>query len=174
MDKKDDIFIKLQIEKGHQSGDLMLGVYFDRNAPNFLAREDSISWSPTFKELDFIVETFEMIAKSKIKHQGQDNSVNNDKPNYYKNAKEPRYVKNKSEKDLGETKKNNIEIEEEISPSKQEETEKPIFVQANEETIEEALKTKEANQDEDLKAGSDKKIVVDRVLKQKIKDKKSA
>ncbi len=61
----ENVFVKLQIEKSPQSGGLILTISFDRNAPNFSIDKDIISWSPTFDELDFVIETFEIISKKR-------------------------------------------------------------------------------------------------------------
>jgi len=63
MDRDDNVFIKLQIEKSRHAGGLMLTINFDKNAPNFSIDKDRIRWAPTFEELDFVIETFEIISK---------------------------------------------------------------------------------------------------------------
>ena len=65
MNTTDSVFIKIQIEKSKHSGDLLLNINFDKDAPNFLINNDTICWSPTLEELDFVFETFEVISKNK-------------------------------------------------------------------------------------------------------------
>jgi hypothetical protein len=64
MEKKDNLFIKVQLEKSPQSGNLMINIYFDKNAPNFFYTNDTINWYPTMSELAFINETFTLINKT--------------------------------------------------------------------------------------------------------------
>ncbi len=63
MGNKDNLFIKLQLEKDQYTGRLFLRVYFDRNAPNITIQNELISWNPTQAELSFIQETFELITR---------------------------------------------------------------------------------------------------------------
>ncbi len=65
MDKNENVFIKLQIEKNHSSGDLILVLNFDKNAPNFSMDKDMMRWYPTFEELDLVMETYEIASKRK-------------------------------------------------------------------------------------------------------------
>ena len=63
MEKKDNLFIKVQLEKEQHTGKLLLNIYFDKNAPNFFYTNDAISWYPTIDEIDFINETSTLINK---------------------------------------------------------------------------------------------------------------
>jgi len=80
MDKNENVFIKLQIEKDHSSGDLMLILNFDKNAPNFLMDKDTIRWSPTSEELDLVMETYEITSKKKNRGERYDEEVRNTSP----------------------------------------------------------------------------------------------
>ena len=64
MTKNQNTYVKLQIEKDQNSGGLALNVRFDKNAPNFNVEKDTISWSPTLEEIDFVNEAFDMIGRS--------------------------------------------------------------------------------------------------------------
>ena len=63
MEKKENLFIKVQLEKEQHTGELILNIYFDKNAPNFFFTNDTISWYPTIDEIDFINETSSLISK---------------------------------------------------------------------------------------------------------------
>ena len=62
MKKNENIFISLQIQKDLTSKKLFFSVQFDKNAPNFSTEHDTIIWCPTFNEIDFIAEAFELIG----------------------------------------------------------------------------------------------------------------
>jgi hypothetical protein len=61
----DHIYIKLEIEKDPNTGQLMILTRFDPDAPNFSQDEAGISWCPTAAEKEFINEAFGMIAKKR-------------------------------------------------------------------------------------------------------------
>ena len=63
MEKKENLFIKVQLEKEQHTGELILNIYFDKNAPNFFLTNDIISWYPTIDEIDFINETSSLLSK---------------------------------------------------------------------------------------------------------------
>ena len=65
MKKPENIFVSLQLEKDATSGEMLLCIQFDRNAPNFFADKNLISWCPSIEELDFVSEAFGMIAEGK-------------------------------------------------------------------------------------------------------------
>lgn len=65
MEPKENLFIKVQLEKEHQTGKLMINIYFDKNAPNFYYNNETISWYPTMDELSFINETFTLLNQHK-------------------------------------------------------------------------------------------------------------
>jgi len=70
MKKPENIYVSLQLEKDHTSGEMALSIQFDRNAPNFFADKNILSWNPTIEELDFVSEAFSMIAEGKrLKHE---------------------------------------------------------------------------------------------------------
>ena len=77
MKKQENIYVALQLDKDATSGEIVISIQFDRNAPNFFANKNMISWSPTSEELDFINEAFGMLLKRK-----------NHTP-YHKNEPEP-------------------------------------------------------------------------------------
>jgi hypothetical protein len=176
MDKKDNIFVKLQIEKDTQSGGLTLGIYFDRNAPNFSTERNTISWSPTLEEIDFITETFEMISNCKSQYRQRDDNIKNNETPFHspKKIEEPPTVKTESKIAKFEPFDTDDDAEENTFPpsTESEETEEKIFVQANEETIEEASKRKKGESVEEFVVDADEKTIIDKVLKEKIKNKK--
>lgn len=65
MKKSENIYVSLQLEKDHTSGEMTLSIQFDRNAPNFFTDKNTVSWNPTIEELDFVSEAFAMIAEGK-------------------------------------------------------------------------------------------------------------
>ena len=73
MKKPESVYVSLQLEKDQTSGEMLLCIQFDRNAPNFFADKNIISWNPTMEELDFVSEAFSMIAEGKrLKHERTD------------------------------------------------------------------------------------------------------
>ena len=176
MGKNDNIFVKLQIEKDNQSGDMMLGIYFDKNAPNFSTEKDILNWSPTLEEIDFIVETFEMISKSKSKFNRHDYTIKNKEtpPHNLKKTEESPPVKTTSKMEEFEplNADNNAGENTPAPDTAPEESQEKIFVQANEETINEALSRKKGEPSEEFMVEADEKTIIDKVLKQKLKNKK--
>ena len=65
MKKQENIYVSLQLDKDVASGEIVLNIEFDRNAPNFFTNKNTISWCPTNEELDFINEAFRMLSKRK-------------------------------------------------------------------------------------------------------------
>ena len=76
MKKNDNIFVKLQIEKDENSGELILNIRFDKETPNFFTDRDVISWCPTIEEIKFVNEAFELISKNKDFNQKKMNVKN--------------------------------------------------------------------------------------------------
>jgi len=70
MKRQENIYVSLKLEKDVISGELVITIQFDRNAPNFFTNKNIISWSPTNEELDFINEAYGVVTKGK--HQKQD------------------------------------------------------------------------------------------------------
>lgn len=176
MDKKDNIFVKLQIEKDNQSGDLTLGIYFDRNAPNFSTEKDTVNWSPTLEEIDFITETFEMISNSKSKYRKHDDNIKNIETPFHSQKKMEELPTEKTESKIDEFEQfdtNDDAEENTFQPNTEtEDTEEKIFVQANEVTIDEASTRKKGEPVEEIVDDADEKTIIDKVLKSKIKNKK--
>ena len=170
MAKNENIFVKLQIEKDQNSGDLTLNIQFDKNAPNFINDKNEIRWSPTLAEIDFIEETFEMISHRKSQSSNRQYTANPPTPPPVESEKPPKL---ESEEQQFES----LPKEEESkssSPSSNAEgkdSQHKIFVQANEETIDEVLKRKIGDFDDGLIVEADEKTIIDRVLKQKKKGK---
>jgi len=173
MVKNDNIYVKLQIEKDNQSGGLTLGIYFDKNAPNFTIEKSGMNWSPTLEELEFIFETFDLVSSKKDK-------------NFFHNPKTKHNTHNSnSENDSFELPGNELEKDMEVEPitstpmgnndqnflDNVDKEEERIFVQADEKLIDEALKRKQAEQDEQFSTNSNDKSKLDRVLRDRIKKK---
>lgn len=171
MEKNDNIYVKLQIEKDSHSGGLALGIYFDKNAPNFTIEKNGMNWCPTEEELEFILETYDLVSSKGGKNFNHNFKTKHHPTSSYEDDDKYEHQENKEEL-------NNLEVEhitssstdhkENIFPDKGEER---IFVQANDELIDEALKRQKAEQDSQLTTQSDDKIIIDRVLRDRIKKK---
>ncbi len=176
MGKNDNIFIRLQIEKDGNSGNLMLGIYFDKNAPNFSTEKDILNWSPTFEEINFIVETFEMVSKQSGKNYGYNYSMKNNKTSFQSENKREEQPEENIERDINAVepiKADNTTEENAPAPDiEHEEPKEKIFVQAKEETIDEALTRNKGEPVEEFMIEADEKTIIDKVLKQKLKNKK--
>lgn len=94
MKRQENIYVSLQLEKDVTSGELMITIQFDRNAPNFFTNKNMISWSPTNEELNFINEAFGTINKGK--HQRQDHM---DRPRVQETESEE-LIRNADEKEI--------------------------------------------------------------------------
>ena len=75
MKRPDNIYVSLQLDKDQASGELVLNIQFDKNAPNFFTEKGTISWYPTTEELDFVSEAFDAIASGKRSHQDRQGSA---------------------------------------------------------------------------------------------------
>jgi hypothetical protein len=69
MKKPENIYVSLQLNKDETSGELVLNIQFDQEAPNFFKEKSAISWSPTTEELNFVSEAFNMISRGKRQQQ---------------------------------------------------------------------------------------------------------
>lgn len=88
MNKNNNIFVKIQIEKDKNSGDLALSVRFDKDTPNFFKDKDAVSWCPTLEEINFVNEAFEMVSNRKNrKHEEMENENKKMLPYVEKKAK---------------------------------------------------------------------------------------
>ncbi len=63
MGENEDIYIKLEIEKDPNTGQLMLLTRFNPDAPNFSQDKTGVTWTPTKAEKNFINEAFGMLAR---------------------------------------------------------------------------------------------------------------
>jgi hypothetical protein len=174
MVKNDNIYVKLQIEKNNHSGGLTLGIYFDKNAPNFSIEKSGMNWTPTLEELEFIFETFDLVSSKKDKALS-----NNPKIKHHAHNSNP--INSSNELPETEIETNPEEIQPiTSSPMKQPEQnflnnenceEERIFVQADDKLIDEALKRKQAEQAEQFSTESSDKNKIDKVLRDRIKKK---
>ena len=174
MEKTKNVFIKFQLEKDDHSGDLMLTLNFDKNAPNFSAEKDQILWTPTFEEINFFLETYDIINKKKtLVERCQD--IKNTEP-----TPEPSYT----EPEIPEVKvttKEEVEKFDQVEPEPQlkeeeytketekKEDDKKIFVQADEESFDQALKKRGVDVGEGLLLDQDDKNIIDKMLKKREK-----
>jgi len=63
MKKNEGLYIKINLEKNTDSGEIMPNIQFDNNAPNFTKEKDVTSWNPSVEEWAFVNEVFEIISK---------------------------------------------------------------------------------------------------------------
>lgn len=71
MKKPEKIYVSLQLDKDVITGDVVLNIQFDRDAPNFFNNKNTISWCPTIEELDFVSEAFGILSRGKRQRQNQ-------------------------------------------------------------------------------------------------------
>lgn len=64
MQRNENIFIKLGLEKNFSTGKLSINIQFDPSSPNFNKDKDVYSWCPTTEEWAFFNEAFELIQKA--------------------------------------------------------------------------------------------------------------
>jgi len=176
MDKNENVFIKLQIEKDHSSGDLMLILNFDKNAPNFLMDKDTIRWSPTSEELDLVMETYEITSKKKNRVERYDEEVRNAIPYPHSDDKtEVSLSDEPSERKIATFEPLEGDIGFKESPSEsvldKKDDEEKIFVQVDEKTIDAALKRESVGVGEALILDEDDKSIIDEMLKKRGKNK---
>jgi len=172
MSKNNNIFVKLQIERDQNSGNLLLNVHFDKSAPNFWTDKDDISWSPTLEEIDFIEETFGLIPKHKGHIQNRPKQSKTQKTASPSEKSEEKSIPETTEaktEDLETPKQENEAEESPPSDEQPKDNESKVFVQANEETIDEVLKRRSGDLDDALIVEADEKTIIDRVLRQKKK-----
>ncbi len=175
MDRDDNVFIKLQIEKSRHAEGLMLTINFDKNAPNFSIDKNMISWTPTFEELDFVIETFEIISKRKNLEDRHPEEIRDDAAHFPSDPKTEDSFSKSSEKKIAtfEPLKGGFDVirNSRDSYSEKKDDEKEIFVQVDNKTIDEALKKKGVDVEEALILDEDDKGIIDRMLKKRGKDK---
>jgi hypothetical protein len=169
MKKNENIFISLQIQKDLESKKLLLSVQFDKNAPNFSIENDTIFWCPTCDEIDFIAEVFELIGGAEfpdnVIEKPQTTTIPSediamDNSHHYSEIRFPPV-----EDDIA------IEETPDVGSSriKNKENDERILFQADESKIDEILNRKKQVKREDYVTKSGKKILIDRMLKQKKK-----
>lgn len=166
MKKNENIFISLELQKNWDLKALTLSVQFDRNAPNFSEENESINWSPTPDELDFIKEAFELIGSNNVP---------------IKEMKEPPAVESTPTLGMETTEHSHRSSEIRIAPLpndltaeitegprtphlKRKDDEEKIFIQADEKKIDEILKRKKQQYETD-----DDTEIDDKMTKQKKK-----
>jgi len=170
MPKNDNIFVKLQIEKDSQTKALGLTIRFDKNSPNFTADQEGICWIPTWEEIEFIVDAFGMLQHPKTQPMKTYEREAPEPPSTYTSEKTEMPPHHSYEARIAvapETNETVVEPPSEYTPKQRDNAEK-IFVQADERTIDEALKRRKTSEDDYVTNPSDR-TVLDRMLKQKKK-----
>ncbi len=61
-----EAYIQLHVESDQSFKDLLLDIYFDKNAPNFFTNENKMRWRPTADEMDSILEAFDILSQSSV------------------------------------------------------------------------------------------------------------
>jgi hypothetical protein len=163
MKKNENIYITLQIQKDQESKALCLLVQFDKNAPNFSLEDEAITWYPTSDELGFIAEAFNLTGGSSNQIKAMRNMQQNDNTTEPPNPSSEIRVATPPDDTVIE-----VTTDERSSYIKKKPTEDRIFVQADDKTIDEALKRKKGI-DEEYGIESSEKTLIDRMLKQKKK-----
>jgi hypothetical protein len=94
MQRNENIFIKLGLEKNFSTGKLSINIQFDPSSPNFCKDKETYSWCPTEEEWALFNEAFELIQKAHLSHfsetkkERRDNTSNNPMEN---SENKPRY-----------------------------------------------------------------------------------
>lgn len=63
MEKNENIYIRLGLEKNFTTGKLQINIQFNTDAPNFTKDKDVYNWCPSYEEWVFANEAFEVLAK---------------------------------------------------------------------------------------------------------------
>jgi len=177
MDHNHNVFIKLQIEKNQHSKGLMIKINFDRDAPNFSIDERGINWTPNFEELDFVIETYEVISNNKNKIEKSNDEIKNTIPEDlpYNDKEEYKSEPFKRKTSVFEPLKGEIDFKNDQTDPvfEKREEEKEIFVQADDKTIDDALKRKGVGVGEALILDKEDKSIIDKMLKKRGKNKEN-
>jgi len=168
MKKNENIFITLQLQKDQESKALCLLVQFDKNAPNFSLEDGSLCWCPTSDELSFIAEAFSLVGGSTTQIRPMQTVQHFDTPRKSAPMEQPNEPPEMHEPLPPEDTVIEIGAGDRASYVQKKPAEDRIFVQADDKTIDEALKRKKGL-DEDYGIESREKNLIDRMLKQKKK-----
>jgi len=147
MNEQDKIYVKIQIEKDQNSGNLMIRTHFDPKAPNFYHNKNDISWCPTPKEIEFINEAFELVPSYKKQQSSFKNETKKEKTRPPLEQETTEEIVMHNQDDAPENTDNDAQKSESDAPIEKKELSDGFIVEANEDTI------------------------IDRVLKQKKKGK---
>ena len=174
----ENLFLNLLLEKDMQTKGMVLTVQFDSNAPNVTVSGDTVQWSPTNEELDFISEAFGLLSKGNIQPRTLPKSVKAIPP---PPREEP--IDEKSHEEQWDDTEKEVNVEDDQSPTVESESEQSspaepteeskeegkLFVQADSQTIDELIKKKQAEMEEGVIVEAGDEGVIDRVLKKKKK-----
>jgi hypothetical protein len=170
MKRNENIFISLEIQKDMESKGLLLSIQFDRNAPNFHQENEMISWCPTRDELDFIMESFQIIGGNAIQLPQKEEPAEVEEVPL--EMERTTYSHRSSEIRIAPLPNNmGLEDVEEVgdSQSRDKEPDDKVFIQADEKKIDEILKRKkQMAKEKELEDNADK-VLIERMMKQKKK-----
>ena len=173
MEKNKNVFIKFQLEKDNHSGELMLTLNFDKNAPNFSTDNDQLLWTPTFEEINFFLETYNIVNKKKTLVEKCD-EIKNTTPPPVQDIEVPEVTINPTEEleqfePVKQETPPDVKEEEYTPETEKKEDDKEIFVQADEEKFDEALKKRGVDVGEGLLLDQEDKNIIDKMLKKREK-----
>ncbi len=155
MQKDENVFIKIQIDKDKSSGNFLLNINLNKESPNVTFDKDNLNWWPTEEEIDFLIETYKMVSGHKKLCRIIDKSKKDESSNEHTNLSNTR-------DSLDEDKFDDTKDEEDDS-------EKKIFVQADHNKIDEILAKKKGDFNDAFIVEADEKAIIEKVLKQKKK-----
>jgi len=189
MAKDDKIHIKLEICRDEASNKLMIMTHFDTSAPNFFKDDDGYFWMPTMEEKNLLNEVFEFMPASSITPSSVKSTLEPpEKQAIFPPAKtevkpeEPPLDKKEevqptdlptlektSESDAFEATEEEPKTESPTTEKKEEE--KGILVEADDSTIEAAIKKHGLTDDDKSIVEADEQTIIEKVLSQKKKGK---
>ena len=63
--KKNNIHCKIELVKNSSDGQMMIKAHLNLQAPNIRFDEQTITWTPTFEEQNFLIDAFKLIQNQK-------------------------------------------------------------------------------------------------------------
>jgi len=168
MEKNNEINIRIQIDKDYNSGDFRINIFFNKDAPNLKVDKEYINWCPTDQEIEFLLETYDMIEKRKNSLSAKQYTEQPTMEQHSKNLVGDSTQKENAEfESIGTTEDDEVTI----PNNDNKKNEEKIFIQADHETIDKILEKKKDDQEDSYTAEADDQSIIDKVLKQNIKKK---
>lgn len=164
MEKNNEMNIRIQIDKDYNSGDFRINIFFNKDAPNLKVDKEYINWCPTDQEIEFLLETYDMIEKRKNSLSAKQHTVERHSKNL---VEDPNQKENAEFESIETTEEDEVTI----PNNNNKKNEEKIFIQADHETIDKILEKKKDDQEDSYAAEADDQSIIDKVLKQNIKKK---